>query len=160
MRLTMLLLFSLLAVPLWAAPQYPHMGSDIFDPKEDGEKLIDHALVQARQEDKRIVVLFGANWCPWCRRLHQVLTSDPALTKRLQKKFVLVYIDANTRNDKKRNAEVIEKYGNPLRYGLPVFVVLDTDGTQLTTRESQSLAAATDGATADRIRAFLDEWTK
>lgn len=158
MRPLTFLLSAFLSVPLWSAPEYPHMGPDIFDTKADGVKLIEAALVQARQEDKRVIVLFGANWCPWCRRLHRALTSSPDLTERLRQKFVLVYLDANTRHDKKRNAAVIEKYGNPLRYGLPVFVVLDRDGTLLTTRESGSLAAPTDQETAERIRAFLVEW--
>ena len=83
-----------------------------------------------------------------------------AVRQRIQQKFVLVYIDANMRNDRKRNAAVIERYGNPLQHGIPVFVVLDREGTQLTTRESQSLAAATDEATAGLIRAFLDKWAK
>ena len=145
---------------LWSAPEYPHMGPDIFDTKADGVKLIEAALVQARQEDKRVIVLFGANWCPWCRRLHLAFTSTPTVRQRIQQKFVLVYIDANMRNDRKRNAAVIERYGNPLQHGIPVFVVLDREGTQLTTRESQSLAAATDEATAGLIRAFLDKWAK
>ena len=160
MRLIVVVMFAFLAIPLSAAPEYPHMGADIFDPKVDGAKLIADALVRAKQEDRRVLVLFGANWCPWCRRLHQAFTSAPVVTQKVQQKFILVYIDANTRNDRKRNAAVIERYGNPLQYGLPVFVVLESDGTQLTTRESGSLAAGTDEATAALIRAFLDKWAK
>ena len=160
MHLTAIFLFALLAIPRSPASEYPHMGADIFDPKVDGAKLIEDAIVRAKQEDKRILVLFGANWCPWCRRLHQAVTSAPAVTQKVQQKFILVYIDANTRNDRKRNAAVIERYGNPLQYGLPVFVVLESDGTQLTTRESASLAAGTDDATAALVRAFLDKWAK
>jgi len=153
------LLFFLSAVTAWlgAKPEYPSMGADIYDTKAPAEKLITDAVTQAKREDKRVLLLFGANWCPWCRRLHKALTQEPAVQARLRQKFVLVFIDANTRNDKQRNAAVIAKYGNPLQYGLPVFVVLDRDGTQLTTRETASLAADTDAQVASRVVAFLNE---
>ena len=160
MRLIALLLVGLLAAPLWAGPEYPHMGADIFDAKADGEKLIAAALDQAHRDDKRIIVLFGANWCPWCRQLHRVFETDPAAVARLRQNFVLVYLDANTRNDKKRNAAVIARYGNPVRLGIPVLVVLDREGTPLTTRETGSIAATTDEETVRRVRRFLDEWAK
>ena len=160
MRRTALLLFSLISMPLWAAPEYPHMGVDIYDTKADGENLIDAALLRAKREDKRVLILFGANWCPWCRRLHQTLSSAPTVLQKIHQEFVLVYVDVNTRNDKKRNATVIERYDNPLKYGVPVFVLLENDGTQLTTRESGSLSAATNEATAKLITEFLGKWVK
>jgi hypothetical protein len=38
--------------------------------------------------------------------------------------------------------------------------VLDCDGTQLTTRETASLAADTDAKVAARVLTFLNEWVK
>ena len=134
------------------------MGPDIYDPKAPAEKLIASAIQHAKSEDKRVLLLFGANWCPWCRRLHRALTLESAAQTQLRQKFVLVFIDANTRNDKQRNAAVIAKYGDPLQYGLPVFVVLDREGKQLTTRETASLAADTDAQVGERVLAFLKEW--
>ncbi len=153
-----LLLVGILSAPLGAEPEYKNMGPDIFDRQAKAEEQVDQALARARQENKRVVLLFGANWCPWCRRLHQAFTEAPALRRALQRDFVLVYVDANTRNDKKRNAAVIERYGNPLRLGLPAIVVLDQDGTKLTTQETASLAAPTDEEVARRVAAFLDRW--
>jgi thioredoxin-related protein len=144
--------------PLFAASEYRHMGPDIFDPKAKAETLIDEATTQAQREHKRVLLLFGANWCPWCRRLHAALTGDPRITARLREHFVLIFIDANTRNDRTRNKSVIGRYGNPLQYGLPVFVVLDAGGKQLTTRETQSLADATEEGVAKKLLSFLADW--
>lgn len=154
-----LLVFAgILSAPMRAVPEYKSMGPDIFDRSAKAEEQIDQALTRARQENKRVVLLFGANWCPWCRRLHQAFSEAPALRRALQQHFILVYVDANTRHDKKRNAAVIERYGNPLRLGLPAMVVLDQDGTQLTTQETASLAAPTDEEVAKRVAAFLAGW--
>lgn len=149
-------------VPVFGAkPEYTFMGADIFDPKAPGEELVAGAVRQARSADKRILVLFGANWCPWCRRLHAALTKEPAIQARLRDKFILVFADANTRNDKNRNAALLERYGNPtLQFGLPVFVILDREGKQIGTRETASLAADTDAKVAHNILTFLGEWSK
>jgi thioredoxin-related protein len=158
-RVFILMLLLGWALPLHAAPEYPSMGPDIFDRQTKGEVLIEQAVARAQQENKRIVVLFGANWCPWCRRLHRAFTEAPAVQARLRDDFVLVYIDANFRNDRKRNAAVLERYGDPIKkYGLPVLVVLDRDGTQLTTQETNALAAPADEDTAKRIADFLAKW--
>ena len=143
-----------------AKPEYSATGADIFDPHVPAERLITDAVARAKPGNKRVLLFFGANWCPWCRRLSSALTTDRAVQAQLNARFVLVYVDANTRNDRKRNAAVLERYGNPtLRFGLPVFVVLDSEGNHLTTRETASLSADTAAKVADRVLAFLKEWS-
>lgn len=155
-----LLLLALFTPTLCAAPEYPRMGPDIFDRQAKGEELVAQAVTRAQREGKRVVLLFGANWCPWCRRLHRAFTDDPGVVAILQRSFVLVHVDANTRNDRKRNAGVIERHGNPLqKHGLPVIVVLEADGGQLTTQETASWAAPADEEVARRVAAFLTAWT-
>jgi thioredoxin-related protein len=149
----------LVASAFAGVPEYRTMGPDIFDAKEPAAYLVANAITQAQREDKKVLLLFGANWCPWCRRLHVALTKSPSVQSHLREKFVLVFIDANTRNYKRRNAAVIEQYGNPVRYGLPVFVVLDRSGTQLTTRETASMVADSDEEVAERVVTFLNAWS-
>jgi len=159
-RTLLALLLGFGALAMRAAPEYPAMGADIFDRQTPGEVLIRRAVARAEQENKRIVVLFGANWCPWCRRLHRIFTEAPEVLARLRTDFVLVYVDANFRHDRKRNATVLERYGDPVeKYGLPVLVVLERDGTQLATQETNGLTAATDKETVMGITDFLTHWT-
>jgi thioredoxin-related protein len=154
-----LLLLALLSPALCAAPEYPGMGPDIFDRQARGGELVAQAVTRAQQEGKRVVLLFGANWCPWCRRLHHAFTDDSGVVAILRRSFVLVHVDANTRNDKKRNADIIARYGDPLqKYGLPAIVVLEADGRQLTTQETASWAAPADEEVARRVTAFLASW--
>lgn len=154
-------LFLLIGSNFAATPEYRSMGPDIFDPKTRAEDLIARAVTQASRENKRMLLLFGANWCPWCRRLHAALTEEPSVQAKLREKFLLVYVDANTRNDRNRNAGVLRKLGNPtLEHGLPVFVILDREGRHIGTRERASLAADTDAKVAARVLAFLNQWAK
>lgn len=156
-RLALLLVALLLTGTLFAAPEYPLMGPDIYDPKADGTQQIASALARATSGNKRVLLVFGANWCIWCRRLHTTFAGEPTVAKALDAGFEIVLLDVNTRNGSKRNAAVNDRYGNPIANGLPVLVVLDAAGKKLTTQDTGALE---DGAkhSPEKIRAFLAKW--
>ena len=153
-----LLLFALLTLPLAAAaPEYPKMGPDIYDPKADGKAQIVTALAKAAASKKHVLLMFGANWCSWCHRLHATFEKDPNVAKSLRENFEVVLIDVNTRNGTKRNADVDARYGHPISNGLPVLVILDRKGKQLTTQETGALEDG-DRHSPKKVLAFLDRW--
>jgi thiol:disulfide interchange protein len=155
--LAMAALAILQATSLYSNPEYPAKGPDIFDVHADGTAQVTAALARATAEHKRVLLDFGANWCIWCRRLHSTFETDPAVSRALNQGFVVVMIDVNTRKGEKRNAAVNEKYGDPIVHGIPVLVVLDSDGKQLTTKDSGELEEG-DGHSPAKIRAFLAAW--
>jgi thiol:disulfide interchange protein len=145
------------APTLRADPEYPKMGPDIYDTQADGGAQISAAIDRAAAEHKRVILDFGANWCIWCRRLHATFEGDPAVSRALARDFVVVMVDVNMRNGPKRNAGVNERYGNPVQHGLPVLVVLDSDGKQLTTKDTGELEDGA-GHSPAKITAFLASW--
>jgi len=155
--LTTLVLLSAVTA-LRAAPEYPKMGPDIYDREADGTAQIAVAVAQAKAEHKHVLVDLGANWCIWCHRLHYTLHTDAAVAKVLQDNFVLVLIDVNHRDGKKRNDAVNDRYGNPMAQGLPVLVVLDADGRQLTTQETGALEDGKSAHDPTKVVAFLQRW--
>ena len=157
MKRSALLLFALLAFPLAAEPEYPKMGPDIYDVKADGKTQIAAALAKATTAHKRVLVVFGANWCVWCHRLHGTFESNAQVATALRDAFEVVRIDVNARHGVNRNADVDARYGHPTQEGLPVLVVLDADGKQLTTQESGALEEGS-GHSPAKIIAFLDKW--
>jgi thioredoxin-related protein len=158
MKLLPLLLFVAATACFGAATEYPKMGPDLYDPTADGNVQIAAALKQAKAEHKHVLLMFGANWCIWCRRLHHTFESVPAVTKALNENHVLVLIDVNMRHGVKRNDEINTRYGNPIKEGLPVFVVLDADGKQLATQESGALENDKEGHDPAKVIAFLQQW--
>ena len=125
--LTTLALFTAVAT-LHAEPEYPKMGPNIYDTLADGRAQIDAALIKAKAAHKHVLVKLGANWCIWCRRLSHTFETDGAVAKALNENFVLVLVDVNHRQEKKRNDAMNDRYGNPMAQGLPVLVVLDLAG--------------------------------
>jgi thioredoxin-related protein len=162
--LSLVSLFLLAAIPACAArtsnekehkrkPDRPA----IFDTKADGEKQIADALKIASRDNKRILLKFGANWCPWCHQLHKLLKEDARVVAKLKESYELVLIDVDTIDGKKHNEKVDAKYGNPMKLGLPVLVVLDADGKQLTT-QSTEVFEVDDHHDPEKVLAFLDKW--
>src|SRR5689334_10849054 len=126
---------------------------DIYDESADGAKQVSAALATAKKENKRVLLQFGANWCGWCHRLHQLFASDPTIAGKLKSDYVVVLIDVN----KDHNKDTDAKYGHPVRFGLPVIVVLDSDGKLLTTQDTAKLEEG-DHHSPEKVLAFLKEW--
>jgi thiol:disulfide interchange protein len=141
-----------------AEPEYPNQGPDIYDRQADGTAQIAAALLQAKAEHKRVLLKLGANWCVWCHRLSATFHESKPVAQALADNFVLVLVDVNHRNGKSRNDAVIEKYGNPVRFGLPVLLVLDEDGRLLTTQETGALENEGEAHDPAKVIAFLKTW--
>lgn len=156
--LALLFLFSA-GIGLGAEPEYPKMGPDLYDPKLDGSAQIVTALTEAKAGHKNVLLMFGANWCIWCRQLHHTLEADATVAKTLHENYVLVLVDVNMRHGIKRNYDVNERYGNPIHEGLPVLVVLDAAGKQLVTQETGALEDGKEGHDPAKVLAFLEKWS-
>jgi thiol:disulfide interchange protein len=126
----------------------------IYDESADGGKQVEEGLVRAKKDNKRVLLMFGANWCGWCHRLHKLFESDSQIAAKLKQDFVVVMIDVN----KNHNADLNQRYGNPTRFGLPVLVVLDAEGKALTTQDTGKLEEG-DHHDPAKVLAFLNPWT-
>ncbi|MCC6271449.1 MAG: thioredoxin family protein [Microbacteriaceae bacterium] len=144
-----------------AAPAQPTPGSTAappeiarpYDEQADANADIARAVEQARAEDKRVLLVFGGNWCPWCRRLEHTFRNEPRVRDALAAGFRVVHIDTGARRSG-RNAAINERYGNPMQNGLPVLVVLGPDGQARMTQETGALENG-DRHDPERVLAFL-----
>jgi thiol:disulfide interchange protein len=132
-------------------------SSDIYDKSADGEKQIAAALAEARRDHKRVLLQFGANWCKWCHRLHDLCKDDKGIARVLQYEYTVVHVDVDKIEGKQHNHAVDEKYGNPTKKGLPVLVVLDEDGKQLVTQDTGALEEG-DHHDPAKVMALLKKW--
>ena len=132
---------------------------NVYDENADVELDIQNAITLAGKENKRILLVFGANWCPWCLRLHHLIESDKEINSFIHNHYQLVLIDLGRRD---RNMEIDARYGQPNKLGIPAIVVLDKDGTQLYTQETGSLAFpeehAQKGHDPVKVMLFLKQW--
>ena len=137
------------AAPLPQAPA----KKDLYPAGVDAKKEIDGALHSALPGHKRVLVVFGANWCGDCHALDDAFHSAE-IAPTLGKYFVVVHVDIG-RGEK--NADLAQKYDIPLNRGIPAIAVLDSAGKLLFSQKHGEFEAARSLANAD-ILAFLNKW--
>jgi len=129
----------------------------IYDTEADGNEQIAAALKTATDEQKRVLLQFGADWCVWCHKLNDCFKENDEIAAALRENYILVPIEVNLLGERKHNADVNERYGNPTRHGLPVLVVLDADGNVLKTKDTGELNVDDDYG-PKKVLAFLNRW--
>ena len=152
LRTRLFLTFFLLPPLLLAAAPDP-ARPPIYDTSADGAQQIAAALATAEKQHKRVLLQFGANWCVWCHRLHDLMAGDASLHDELAAHYDVVLIDV----DKKHNADIDARYGHPAGMGLPALAVLNAKGNLLTTKDSSELEQG-DHHDPQKVMAFLKQW--
>lgn len=88
---------------------------------------VDAALARAKQSDKRVLLVLGANWCHDSRGFAGYV-ERPEFAKLIERSFELVYVDVGRRD---RNLDVGARFGAPQLFGTPTILVLTGDGKLL-----------------------------
>jgi thiol:disulfide interchange protein len=113
------------------------------------------ALQQAAATNRRVIVDFGGDWCPDCKVLDLRLR-EPANAALLERHYVVVHVNVGD-NGIKANFDVAERYGIPLRKGVPALAVLDSDGRLLYSQKNGEFESM---RSVDRtsVTDFLRKW--
>ena len=127
--------------------------SDLYPANADAKKEINEALLTALNEKKRVLLIFGANWCYDCHVLDHALHDGDA-GKIVSEKFLLVHVDIG---EGARNGELISKYKIPLEKGVPAVAILDANGKLLYSSGDGEFEAARKMMKKDLV-AFLQHW--
>lgn len=89
--------------------------------------LYEDSLQYAEKENKKLIVLFGADWCPDCRALDRMLVT-PEIKNLILKHYIILKIDVG-RFD--QNLELDEILGHPIGKGIPAIVILQPKPFQI-----------------------------
>jgi thiol:disulfide interchange protein len=120
-RFDRLLAALLVAVPLAA------FGAEALYPSIDRAKGdVESAMKEAKKTNKRVIVDFGGNWCTDCRIL-DINLKKPENAALLAKHYVMVHVNVGDKGISD-NFDVAERYGIPLKKGVPALAVLGSDG--------------------------------
>jgi hypothetical protein len=84
------------------------------------------ALGEAATTHRRVIIAFGGDWCTDCKIL-DLRFREQTNAELLRRHYVVVHVNVGD-NGIKTNFDVAERYGIPLRKGVPALAVLDSDG--------------------------------
>lgn len=128
----------------------------VYDESIDAMAQIKAATALAKESGRHVLCQVGGDWCPWCVRFAHFAATDSVVAPLIKENYVYIHVNYSKGN---KNFEAMKYLGNPGRFGYPVFVVLDGDGTPLHIQESESLEEGK-GYSRKRVEKFLRLWNK
>jgi len=111
------------------------------------------ALLQAKTTGKRIILDFGGDWCPDCQVLDIYFQQNPN-AELLAQNFVKVNVNIGHMD---QNVDLAERYGVPLKKGVPALAVLNADGKLLYAQKAGEFEAMR-RMDSSSVTKFLNQW--
>jgi thioredoxin-related protein len=99
------------------------------------EQVLKDAYAQAAKQHKKVMILFHASWCGWCKKMDASL-NDPAIKKSFDDNYVITWLTVlETTPEMKKNEnpgamDLMTKYHGE-KAGLPFFLIMDAKGKLL-----------------------------
>ena len=108
-----------------------------YNESASADSEVQQALAAARVDHKPILLVFGANWCPDCRDLDKAMHGTSRTL--VEGRFTVVKIDVGNFD---KNLELAQRFGNPIKQGIPAIVVLSGTGEVVYSTKGGELANA------------------
>ena len=105
--------------------------SRIYDPTRDPIRDGNDALKIALENNRKVLIEVGGEWCAWCHKLNKFIHSHPELKKDFFNTFVLLKVNVSDENDNKAFLKVF-----PPVYGYPHMFVTDHNGKILESKDT------------------------
>jgi thioredoxin 1 len=137
-----------------ALKQPADMKKEIYPANADARTEIREAEEKATAGHKRLLLVFGANWCYDCHVL-DLAFQRPDFAPVLQAGYEVVHIDLG--DDEKKNADLVQQYEIPLNKGIPALAVAESDGKLVVSQKNGEFEDAR-GLTPEVLLAFLNQW--
>ncbi len=112
------------------------------------------ALAAAGSQRKRVLAVFGANWCYDCHVLDATFNS-PEFTSLVQTNYIVVHI--NIGDEGKDNNDLAARCRVNLDRGVPSLAVLDPDGTVVVSQQNGEFQSTIKIGPED-VHTFLQRW--
>jgi Thioredoxin-like len=130
------------------------MKKEIYPVNGDANAELKEAEAKAARDHKRVLLVFGANWCFDCHVL-DLAFHQPDLAPILAANFEVVHIDLGP--DEHKNPDLVKEYEIPLDKGIPALAVAESDGRLVVSQKNGEFEDAR-GLTPDVLIEFLNKW--
>lgn len=127
---------------------------NIYNPKLDVQTEVKNAIHVGKDQNKMVLLMFGANWCPWCHRLHQLFSENQTVHNFIKKHFIIVMIDIGEKSDKPLNRDLVKK-SRVEGFGYPALAVIDTRSGKLQSAQSTGILEKGKGYNTKKVLAYL-----
>ncbi len=130
------------------------MKKVIYPVDADAHAELKEAEEHAAAEHKRVLLVFGANWCYDCHVL-DLAFQRPDLAPILAAGYVVVHVDLG--DDEKKNGDLVKQFEVPLNKGIPALAVVESNGALVVSQKNGEFEDAR-SLTPEALLEFLNKW--
>lgn len=145
------------AIPLVAQePAVKQKAPPVYDEAADAKQVVAAAIAKAKQENQRVLIQWGANWCGWCNWLAGTFKKDRDLSHELLYEYRLVHVDMGQFD---KNLDLAKQCGAEFK-AIPFLTILDGDGKPIVQQNTEPFETTVDGKGGHdpkKLLAFLKE---
>ena len=129
------------------------MNKNIYPADADAHAELKEAEAKAAAGHKRVLLVFGANWCYDCHVLDMAFHRPDFAS--VMAGYEVVHIDLGP--DEKKNADLVQQFNVPLDKGIPALAVAESDGKLVVSQKNGEFEDAR-SMTPDAVLEFLSKW--
>lgn len=134
-------------------PEPAKPNIQLYPPPEEAQTEISSALAAAAKDHKRVLLVFGGNWCYDCHVLDTTFRSK-AFAPIVNANYHVIHINVGNYD---ANLDLADKYQIPLKKGVPSLAILDPDG-KLIVSQKQGEFESTARIGPEDVLEFLKKW--
>ena len=132
------------------------LAGERFTPSDDVVAEVSEASRTARQENKQVLVIMGANWCHDSRALAARVDQEP-LKSVIDRHYVTVFVDVGFFEI---SPSVVASLGTPVYYATPSVLILDPISGALVNAENRHQWGHADTISMEDSVAYFESMAK
>jgi hypothetical protein len=143
----------LVAKPVMRLPEPAKPNTQLYPDPQEAPREIASALAAASKDHKRVILVFGGNWCYDCHVLDATFHSK-TIAPLVNENYHVVHVNVG---DYDKNLDLAKKYEIPLEKGVPSLAILDASGKLLVSQKKGEFESTVRLGPEDVVQ-FLKEW--
>jgi hypothetical protein len=132
-------------------PAKPNM--QLYPPPEEAQAEISLALAAAGKDHKRVLLVFGGNWCYDCHVLDAAFRSK-SIAPLVSANYHVLHINVGNYD---ANLDLAKKYEIPLEKGVPSLAILNPEGKLVVSQKKGEFESTVSIGPEDVVE-FLKKW--
>jgi thioredoxin 1 len=134
-------------------PEPVKPNTQLYPPPEEAQAEISAALAAASKDHKRVLLVFGGNWCYDCHVLDTTFRSK-SFAPLVNANYHVIHINVGNYD---ANIDLAKKYEIPLEKGVPSLAILDPDGKLVVSQKKGEFESTVRIGPEDVVD-FLKKW--
>jgi thioredoxin 1 len=134
-------------------PEPTKPNTHLYPAPEEAPAEIAAALRASTKDHKRVILVFGGNWCYDCHVLDATFRSKE-IAPLVNENYHVVHVNIGNYD---KNLDLANKYDVPLDKGVPGLAILDSDGTLVVSQKKGEFESTTRIGPEDVVE-FLKRW--